>query len=412
MFSFQSLSQPIDPAPLIRWARNRWTERPTATLFWIGALARVWVYLGHRPYWLDEFSLRGNLAGVGVFDFSQPLVADQLAPFGFLVIERLAVSLWGDSEFSTRFFPLMCGIAALGLFRRLADRLLSRTGAIAAMILAAFSDDWIYYSSELKPYSCDLALGLLLTLLFLKEHREGRGGRGLFPLAVLAVVSPWFSFPSVFVVASCGCGLLAARVLAKRRREAAELVATAAVWAASAVPALWASRRMLGEFTSMYVFWDFAFIPFPPLDRPSFEKATAILLETLVTPLNLVPPFFPHAFAGLAVGFLLVGIVSLARRDPAALAMLAVPLALALAASALRKYPFHGRLILWLAPAFLLWIGEAAGVLRNRLGRPLSIVLAALLLLYPCLDALYQSADPHLRDFNVHGDLRQNRFME
>lgn len=409
---FRFLTRPIDPDPLLRWARSRWEHHPTATLFWLGALLRVWVYLGNRPYWMDEGSLRSNLTGVAIFDFSRPLNSDQLAPFGFLIVERLAVTLWGDSGFSTRLLPLICGIAALAIFRRLADRLLSRSGAIVAMALAALSDDWIYYSSELKPYSCDLAIGLFLTLLSFRELREGRGGRGLIPLGALAVASPWLSFPSVFVVAGCGFALLAARVWERRWREAVALGAVAAAWATSALLAVRAAGRMLHESTSMYVFWNFAFLPFPPTDRRSLEKASGILLETFVTPLNLIPPILPHVFAGLAIGFLLVGIVSLGRRDPAALAMLAAPLALALAASALRKYPFHGRLILWLAPALFLWIAEGTQVLRKRGGRTLQIALVTLLLLYPCLDALYQSAGARPRDFNPHGDLRRNRFME
>lgn len=387
-------------------------DHPTSTLFWLGALLRVWVYLGNRPYWMDEGSLHANLVAGAIFDFSGPLSSDQLAPPGFLVIERLAIALLGDSTFATRLFPLVCGVAALWMFRGLVERLLSRPGAILAMVLAALSDDWIYYSSELKPYSCDLAVGLALTLLCVKELSEGRGGRGLAVLGALAVASPWLSFPSVFVVAGCGASLLAARLWERRRREAIWLTALAGGWAASALLALRASGRLLHKSTSMYVFWDFAFLPFPPTDRRSFEKAAGILLETFVTPLNLTPSILPHLFAGLAIGFLLLGIIPLGRRDPAALGMLMIPLVLALAASALRKYPFHGRLILWLAPALFLWIAEGAQVLRRRGGRTVQVALVTLLLLYPCFDAVYQSSGSRPRDFNPHGDLRRNRFME
>lgn len=409
---FRFLREPIDPAPLIQWARGRWTNNPTSTLFWAGALLRVWVYLGNRPYWMDEGSLLFNLIGRPIFDFSGPLNSDQLAPPGFLVVERLIIAVLGDSTFATRLFPLICGVAALWLFQRLVDRLLSRPGAILAMVLAALSDDWIYYSSELKPYSCDLAIGLALTLLCVQELGEKSGARGLAPLGLLTIASPWFSFPSLFVAAGCGASLLAVRLIERRGREAVALVAVAGCWAASAFLAVRASGRLLQESTSMYVFWDFAFLPFPPSDWQSLQKAMGILLETFVTPLNLIPPILPHLFAGLAIGFLLLGIVSLARRDPAALGMLIAPLALALAASAMRKYPFHGRLILWLAPAFFLWIAEGAQVLRRRGWRTLQIALVTLLLLYPCLDALYQSSGARARDFNPHGDLRRNQFME
>ena len=181
-----SLSRPIDFSPLKHWARVAIVDRPLETLFWIGAFLRVWVYLGGRPYWMDEGSLRRNLSGGPILDFSRPLVSDQLAPFGFLIVERVVVALFGGSVYATRLIPLICGVAALGLFRRLAERLLSRPAAIVAMALFAFSDDLIYYASELKPYSWDLAIGLMVTLVSLEELGGTSSRRRLSLLALVA----------------------------------------------------------------------------------------------------------------------------------------------------------------------------------------------------------------------------------
>lgn len=409
---FDSLSHPIDFSPLRRWVRYRVEERTLETLIWLGALLRVWVYLDGRPYWMDEGSLSANLRGGPILDFSRPLAGDQLAPFGFLIPERVLVALFGGSVYVTRLIPLVCGIAALGLFRCLAERLLSRSGAIVAMILFAFSDDLIYYSSELKPYSWDLAIGLVVTLVSLGELAADSSRRRLGLLALVAIGSPWMSFPSVFVVAGCGAVLLAHRLLAGRWRDAARLAAIAGGWGASAVVAYRASSRLLNEATSMYVFWNFAFLPFPPTTRKALSTTSGILLETFVTPLNLVPPFLPYAFAVLAVALLVFGTAALGRRDPAALAILLAPLALALAASALRKYPFHGRLIVWLVPVFFVLIAEGTQAVRGRGGRRLHVAVLALLLAYPCCDAVYESTGRRMRDFNIHGDLRKNQFME
>jgi hypothetical protein len=410
--SFDFLARPIDFAPLIRWVRRRVDDRPLESLVWLGAVLRIWVYLQGRSYWMDEGSLRANLIGGAILDFSKPLTGDQLAPFGFLVLERVLVAAFGGSVYVTRLIPLLCGIGSLELFRRLAERLLSRPGAIVAMILFAFSDDLIYYSNELKPYSWDLAIGLVVTLVGVGELRGDFGRRGLALLALTAVASPWLSFPSAFVVAGCGAALLADRNSAGRRRDALALAAIAAGWATSAFVAYGASRRMLNEATTMYVFWDFAFLPFPPTTREALAKAAGILLETFVTPLNLTPPFLPYAFAGLAFALAALGAISLGRRDPASVAILLAPMVLALAASTLRRYPFHGRLIVWLAPAFFLMIAEGTQAVRGRAGRRLYVAVLVVLLAYPCFDALVQSLGGRVRDFNIHGDLRRNQFME
>jgi len=409
---FDFLARPIDPAPLLRWVRFRVVDRPLESLVWLGAMLRAWVYLQGRPYWMDEGSLLGNLGGGPILDFSKPMTGDQLAPLGFLILERLLVALFGGSIYVTRLIPLACGIGALELFRRLVERILSRPGAIVAMILFALSDDMIYYSSELKPYSWDLAIGLAVTLVGVRELRGDFGRRGLGLIALAAIASPWLSFPSVFVVAGCGAVLIADRLRAGRWRDALGLAAVASAWAGSAFVAYSASRRMLNEATTMYVFWNFAFLPFPPTSREALAKGGGILLETFVTPLNLAGPFLPYTFAGLAVALMVLGIVSLGRRDPGSAAILLAPMALALTASALRTYPFHGRLILWLAPAFFLMIAEGTQKVRVKAGRRLYVAVLIVLLAYPCFEAFYVSLGGRMRDFNRHGDLRRNQFME
>lgn len=407
-----ALSRQIDLAPYFQRLVEIVLRRPLWTCVWLGAALRVWVYLHGRAYWMDEGSLLGNLRGRAPFDFTGPLTSDQLAPPGFLAAERFLIGLLGDSPYVTRLIPMACGLAALVLFMSLARRLLSPSAAIVAMILFAFSDDLTYYSNELKPYSADLTIGLAIMLLSLMELRDPPDSRRLGVLAALAVASPWLSFPSAFIVAGCGLTLIVDRLREGRRSDAARLAAIAAAWGASLFLAHRASSRLLGPSTSMYVFWNFAFPPFPPTSPADLARTAGLLLETFVTPLNLVPRLMPYAFALLAAALGASGARRLARKDAAALAILVAPAALALAAAAMRRYPFHGRLILWLAPAAFALIAEGVAEVRWRRGRAWFAFVLALMLTYPVLDSLYQAVPPHARDFNPHGDLRRNRFID
>src|ERR1700728_1907017 len=74
----------VDPRPLGRWLK----ERSRAVIVGLGALLRLSDYLMNRGMWLDEGMLRGNIVGVPIFEFSAPLVSHQLAPFGFLILQR------------------------------------------------------------------------------------------------------------------------------------------------------------------------------------------------------------------------------------------------------------------------------------------------------------------------------------
>ena len=100
-----------------------------------------------------------------VFDFHTTLTEYQLAPPGFLVLERMLVRLPGSDVMAARGFPMTCGVASMFLFRAAARRFLLPHAVPIAVGLFALSDWLIYYSSEMKQYSCDLALTLVALLL-------------------------------------------------------------------------------------------------------------------------------------------------------------------------------------------------------------------------------------------------------
>ena len=132
-----------------------------------------------------------------------------------------------------------------------------------------------------------------------------------------------------------------------------------------------------------------------PMDRGRLAAAAGILLEIFVNPLNLVAPVWPWAGVVLPVVLLLLGAWSLARRSWPAWAILVLPIALAMVASAMKRYPFHGRLILELVPAFFLLIAEGTETVRGwERGRiKLGYILVLILLFaYPCLAAFQNAA--------------------
>ena len=183
-------------------------DNPDWVVVGFGVFLRVLAYLYNRPYWMDEASLLGNLFEPRIFDFSGPLLGDQLAPIGFMIIQRMIIGLLGLSGYVTRFLPLVCGIASLWLVRKLAFRWLSAPAAMAALFMFALSDDLVYYSSEVKPYSSDLLYGLAILLVSsdLLDHPLCK--RRIAVLGVLAAAAPWLSFPSVFMIAGCGAVLI------------------------------------------------------------------------------------------------------------------------------------------------------------------------------------------------------------
>jgi uncharacterized membrane protein len=385
---------------------------PECVVLGLGVLLRLVVYLSGRSFWMDESSLWGNLAHKPILDFSEPMTGDQLAPLGFLIVQRALMSILGVSRYAARLLPLLCGVGSIFMFARVAHRILAHRPALIAIALFCFSDDLIYYSSELKPYSLDLAIGLAVTLAALDSLGEPVSGRGAAKMAVLAIAAPWFSFPAVFIVAGCGAVLM----FTKSLRDVMVWIAVGIGCAVNFFISYRVSQTLLSPYTTMYRFWHFAFLPIWPLPmgRARFDSAVGILLETFVTPLNLVAPVWPWAGVVLPLLLLLLGAWSLARRSWGAWAMLVLPIILAMVASAIGRYPFHGRLILELVPAFFVLIAEGAETVRgwekSRV-KPGFILVLILLFAYPCLAALMNVASVRERDFNPHGDIRRNLFI-
>ncbi|HEY7362621.1 MAG TPA: hypothetical protein VIE37_00835, partial [Methylomirabilota bacterium] len=95
-------------------------DRAITILLVLGVALRLRAYLANRSLWLDESFLALNIINRPFAELRQPLEYVQAAPFGFLYAERLVVELLGASEYALRLLPLLCGIASVFIFWRIA----------------------------------------------------------------------------------------------------------------------------------------------------------------------------------------------------------------------------------------------------------------------------------------------------
>ena len=151
---------------------SSWSSNNLAILcvaiFLIGATFRLSQYIADRSLWLDEAKLALNIINRSFSGLAQPLDYDQGAPLGFLFVQKLLTLLLGNADYVLRIFPLICGLFSYWAIYALAKRIfVQRAAIIAAVILFAFSDRLIYYSSEVKQYSSD---SLLACYFFRLSH--------------------------------------------------------------------------------------------------------------------------------------------------------------------------------------------------------------------------------------------------
>jgi hypothetical protein len=413
----------------------------------VGVALRLMEYIDCRALYMDERSLLINLTNLGVFDFHTMLAEDQLAPPGFLLLERLMVRLPLNMILTARFLPLVCGIASVVLIRLVARRFVSRLAVPIAVGLFALSDWLVYYSNEIKQYSADVALCLIALLLAAMcrvpppSHRGDESNQAdntslrNSPLALGAfgIVGVWFSHPLAFVLGGAGTYVIGSAAIRRDWKTAGQGLLFSVAWAASFAACFKVSHAILTRGQFIWIWWDFAFLPLPPHSWADADRVFWQLINVFNSPADVLTPLgvLPSAFVALAL--FLFGLVALGVRWPGGAYLLVSPLVFALMASALRQYPFHGRLLLFLVPivhllvaqgaASLAWLGSlfvrllAVGLSDRpwiksavRATCAAILVMPALLLYEPAAEATYRYAimRNRWRPFDSHGDLRND----
>ncbi len=360
-----------------------WHRHALNALVAVGVLLRLWQYLGNTSLWTDEISLAENVIHrpVGRLLLA-PLDFDQVAPAGFLLVTKAVATLLGPSELALRLFPLVCSLAGLWLFRRLAGRVLAGWTLLFAMGLFATGGPLILYAAEVKQYSGDVAVSLLLTLIAFDLRESAPPPARFLRAGLTGLVVVWFSQAAVLVLAGLGGALVLFALLGRERRAWRNLAATLLPWTVGAAAAVWSGHRTITPemHAYLYRFWSNGFWPLPPRNPR----------DLLWLPKNLRgfwgQSLFDYPLSVLYLALMILGFWALWRRRRDAALLLLGPVAAMLAASAARQYPFQGRLLLVLVPAFLLAASEGAGVLAARL--PLPAPASVALLAIPPLLAL------------------------
>jgi len=369
---------------------------------------RVAQYLYNRSYWLDESSLAANVARLSPAGFFGPLVMNQLAPPGFLVAEWAATRAFGMNPWAMRLAPLLGGVASLVLVLAVARICLTARASILALALFAVADDLIYFASEAKQYSTDVALALACSWMGLTVGSRPLTAARATALAAAGAAVVWFSHPSIFVLASVGVVGLARTLKARDWRSAGLWMPAGLAWVASFAAVHVVAMEQLGHRPDMWAFWEFAFPPLPPRSLWDATWALRRVAFLFVSPLNFDAPFGPRWSMLPAFGLALVGATQLGKADRSRLALLLLPGAFALLASVPRLYPFHGRLLLFFTPSLLLLVAAGLDRAFEVFGRGwISRALLTMVLVVPAVTATYRLIEPRDRwHANPYGDRR------
>ena len=367
----------------------------------IGVVLRAWQFLANVSLWKDELPVGTAIIDIDLVALlTQPLPNDQVAPKGFLLIEKLAVMTLGSGDLVLRLFPFACGVLALFAFAAIALKVLKDVGAVAATAMFATAVPLIHFGAQSKQYSVDVCVAIVLWLLATVLCAAPVTSKRAWGLGLTGAVLAWLSQTAVFVLA--GIGIVFAWWALSNRNLRRPVAVVVALWSVSAFAVTAAGFASMTPETVEYMhrYWALGFAP----DRLSTELSTFWPLDRLlglisdgVRTQGTVQASFGYPVAEVYALLASAGSVLLWLRNRSIALLLLAPIAVALGAALARQYPFADRQILFLTPAIVLGIASSIQALslyvssRTRLGG----YVAAAVLLLPTLSPVVRVLPPY-----------------
>lgn len=345
---------------------HNWLKYLSLGFVLFGALVRLVQYLSNRSLWSDEAMLALNIVNRSYQELIKPLDYNQAAPLGFLWIEKLSTQLLGNSEYALRLFPLVSGITALGIVYLLAKRYLSAVGVPIAVALFASLHYLVYYTTEVKQYSSDVMIALLLWFVLVPRWQQLLNRTQTILLGLLGAAAIWVSHPTVLMLAAIEASCLIT-AHSQRLKILINRLPLYLTWLASFIGFYWLTIRSTLENESLTSSWNRRY-PDSLLDFPWLFKA---LDRFFSNPLG-----FSEITDGIAAFAFIVGCIALYRRNRLLLLTFTAPFMITLMTSYLHQYPFRQRLVLFLVPFAVFIIAEGIAYLITLPRRQSKVILA------------------------------------
>lgn len=249
---------PIDQAEGGPSARTSTVLRKTADRLWwaltglvllAGVLGQVRVWASDRGFWNDELYVAVNIRSKGFVALAtEGLRYAQVAPPGWLMGEHAIYKVLGGNEQVLKFPQLFASATVLVLTTVMAYKCIGRWAALAVAVLLALAPQLYYYAGELKQYSVEAAVAMIIMLVMGAFGVAARGRplkrRFLIGLsAVMAIVTP-ASYSALVVVVGSAAGVALLAGIERRWRVAMTTALVAAPAALIGAGQAWLRMQM------------------------------------------------------------------------------------------------------------------------------------------------------------------------
>ncbi|MBF0619600.1 MAG: hypothetical protein HQL19_05480 [Candidatus Omnitrophica bacterium] len=367
--------------------RDHLSARAEWWLLGLGVILRLKHLLENRSLWLDESWVAVNILGASFQDIlAHRFVISEFPapPLGFSLFEKTMTIFWGNGEASLRAYPCCCGILALvaGLF--LFRRILARPAFLVAFGLFVILESLVYYSAELKQYSSDVLIAVLVFgLADQLFHAVALRKRDVLTWILLGAVAVWVSYSVIILLAVVAGLLLAKAFVGKGRAAFLMFIPVLVVWLFSIVILYQTQLSALDQDKVIREMWAGSMLTAPVWSWQAVQWLSGVVYDSFKNPAGFGWPV-------IGIFFFMIGVWAALRKDMWRALLFLAPFVVTLGASIAGKYPFFGRMLLFLIPAYLFFMVSGAMYLAEQLkgkaawGR---VLLVVILVAFPCVEA-------------------------
>ena len=323
---------------------QRWIKFACLLIIFSGIIISLISLLYNRSLWLDEAMLSLNIINKSYIELLSPLEMGQVAPIGFLYIQKFATSIFGNYDWVLRVVPFLAFIFSIPSLFFVTKKLFNST-QLALLTSAFFSINvtLIWYAVEAKQYSVDVLVAILIVLCALNFNSKDNN-KSLFLYGLIGVVSVWFSNISIIMLFTVGLYSLFLSIGKEKKKKYLVFIPLFS-WVISFLIYYICFIYNHPHTDHMVNYWKDNFLP-QNIFSAEFYSFLSVKIRILFQDILSFSQFwiFPLFFSIVAIKILLK------KKKSKYLYLPIFPLLLHLILSSFQLYPFHKRLILYLTP--------------------------------------------------------------
>ena len=357
-------------------------RKASFALIILGITIRIYNYLLNRSLWLDEAMLSNNIIHRNFLQLLQPLDNRQVAPIGFLYVQKLFVILFGTSEYALRLFPLIAGILSVVFLYYLLIKIGNEKIAFIGLSLFIFGKNLIYYSGEAKQYNIDVLVYIVCFYVLYFNSPLGETyskviWKGLFGALVI-----WFSHIAIFVLTAIGLATGLEIIIKKKYNKIVKYIILSSFWIISFGINYFlfiAHHPYESSIINSHKANGTGYFPPIPFTLKEIPWLFSNLKNTIEFPFGITPGIV------LAV-FIILGLIYVLKNRKNRILALIIPILIHLTLSYLYFYPYNQRFILYTATFDIVFIAFGMQLLvsfNKKAGIIISGLVLVAAIIYP-----------------------------